>query len=60
MLKYIYFIHFLIYSLERWTVSTTENSCVSGLTYRVIPQLSCSSMVNTLEIMLDSETEVSE
>ena len=38
----------------------TANSCVSGSTYKAIPPLSCLNMVNTLEITLDSETEVSD
>lgn len=38
----------------------TANSCVSGLTYKVILPSNYSSMVNTLVIMLDNETEVSD
>ena len=37
----------------------TANSCVSGLTYKVILPSSYSNMVNTLVTMLGNETEVS-
>ena len=37
----------------------TVNSCVSGLTYKVILPSSSLNMVNTLGTMLDNETGVS-
>ena len=37
----------------------TANSCVSGLTFKVILPSSYSNMVNTLVTMLDNETVVS-